>query len=161
MEVHSSLPFFRKSRGLQEYVPVHLVIEADYQLVALKDSGSPQVSGRTEHQLDQISLFGFVLLQIVGDNFLALGRIEEFGLFYQLCGILFGHLGLASVILMLDGNAIRVEKLSSLLTARSAHATIHPIDIPGHTSLHQTATIYHSVTCLSYVGCQASNPFFC
>jgi hypothetical protein len=48
--------FSVKTRGLLEYILVHLVIETDYQLVTLEDSGSPQVSGSTQR---------YVLLEIL------------------------------------------------------------------------------------------------
>ncbi len=121
---------------MSDQVLIHLVVETDYQLVALEDCWSPQVSGRSQHQFDQISPLGFVLFQIVGDHLLALGGVEEFGLFYQLRGFLFGHFGLASVFFFLDGYGVRVEKLSSLFATRSALAEIHPVNCLSHTSLH-------------------------
>lgn len=125
--------FSVKTRGgVSEYILIHLFIETDNQLVALEDRGSPQGTRGPKHQFDEVGHFGFVFFQIVGNDFLAFGGVEEFCLLYQLRGFLFGHLGFASVFLFFDRYAVRVEKLSSLLAARSTLAEIHPVNFPSH-----------------------------
>lgn len=112
---------------------ISFVIEADDHGFAYLDSGSPQIPGGSQHEIDQFIIAG--LLTVVGEiemnNFLSLAYVEVFDRVGQVQGFFCPQpffLGIDNLFYLY---AFAFKKLLRFFTRRSTRAMVYPVQ-PGY-----------------------------
>lgn len=114
-------------------MPISFVVESDDHSFAHFERGSPQISGGTQHEIDQFIISR--LLTVVGEiemnDFLSLAYVEVFDRVGQVQGFFCAQpffLGIDNLFYLY---AFALKKLLRFFTRRSTRAMINPVQ-PGY-----------------------------
>lgn len=121
----------RQTQSVKHLTP-RICVEPDEQCFADTHCGSPQVSGRAQHQGRQRVTVRLVLLQVHLSDFLTLGDDQCLDTLQQRQGVVSTVTLLASIDFRSDRDGAGRKKLLRARTRRSAPAVIAPVDRDSH-----------------------------
>lgn len=122
------------SRSIRENFLVSLLVEADQQGVPFTNGRSPQITGRSQHELAERLSVEFFLLQVDMNNFRSFENVQFIDLRGQFYCFIQSKLGLFCIDQLVGGYIFMLKKLLSSGARRSTRTVINPIKRHSSTS---------------------------